>query len=260
MYRFWRDAHKVDMSRDEILELYRDAMEKDGIPIVSIEDGFGERDHAGWKLIMEKIGDRIFIIGDDLVTTKDSTIEECAKNGEINAALIKANQIGTLSETILAMLTATAYGAELVVSHRSKSPNDPFEADIATAMDAVGMKCGGGANTERLQKYGRVMEILAVAQSGKRQVSEKERKEAESLLKELVATLTGRKDVELAPNASDLDMVRLVLRVSGDRNGQRNRRGDQRRHSVGGCDHLPGQDRHASLQGIHSARGLDRRG
>lgn len=213
MYRFWRDAHKVDMSRDEILELYRDAMEKDGVPIVSIEDGFGERDHAGWKLLMEKMGDRIFVIGDDLVTTKDSNIEECAKNGEINAALIKANQIGTLSETILAMLTAMAYGAELVVSHRSKSPNDPFEADIATAMDAVGMKCGGGANTERLQKYGRVMEILAVAQAGKRQVSEKERKEAETLLKDLVATLTGRKDVELAPNATELDMVRLVLRV-----------------------------------------------
>lgn len=213
MYRFWRDAHKVDMSRDEVLELYRDAMEKDGIPIVSIEDGFGERDHAGWKLLMEKIGDRIFVIGDDLVTTKDSSIEECARNGEINAALIKANQIGTLSETILAMLTAMAYGAELVVSHRSKSPNDPFEADIATAMDAVGMKCGGGANTERLQKYGRVMEILAVAQAGKRRASEKERKEAESLLKELVATLTGRRDVELAPDASDMDMVRLVLRV-----------------------------------------------
>lgn len=213
MYRFWRDAHKVDMSRDEILELYHNAMEKDGIPIVSIEDGFGERDHAGWKLIMEKMGDRIFVIGDDLVTTKDSTIEQCAKNGEINAALIKANQIGTLSETILAMLTATAYGAELVVSHRSKSPNDPFEADIATAMDALGMKCGGGANTERLQKYGRVMEILAVAQSGKRQISEKEREEAKALLKELVVTLTGRKDVELAPDASDLDMVRLVLRV-----------------------------------------------
>ena len=167
----------------------------------------------GWKLIMEKLGDRVFIIGDDLVTTKDSNIEACAKNGEINAALIKANQIGTLSETILAMLTAMAYGAELVVSHRSKSPNDPFEADIATAMDAVGMKCGGGANTERLQKYGRVMEILAVAQSGKRKVSDKEREEAKVMLKELVATLTGRKDIELAPNATDLDMVRLVLRV-----------------------------------------------
>jgi enolase len=213
MYRFWRDAQKVDMSRDEILELYRHAMEKDDVPIVSIEDGFGERDHAGWKLLMEKMGDRIFVIGDDLVTTKDSTIEECARNGEINAALIKANQIGTLSETILAMLTAMAYGAELVVSHRSKSPNDPFEADIATAMGAVGMKCGGGSNTERLQKYGRVMEILAVARAGRRQPSEEERGEAAELLKELVATLTGRGDVELAPEATEADMVQLVLRV-----------------------------------------------
>ncbi len=89
---------------------------------------------------MKELGDKIFIIGDDLVTTKDANIENCAKNGEINAALIKANQIGTLSETVLAMLTSLAYGAELVVSHRSKSPNDPFEAEISTAMNALGIK------------------------------------------------------------------------------------------------------------------------
>ena len=94
-------------------------MEKDAIPILSIEDGFGELDHAGWQLLMngdgdrkiEGLGDRIFVIGDDLVTTKDETIERCAKNREINTALIKANQIGTLSETLLAMLTSLAYGA-----------------------------------------------------------------------------------------------------------------------------------------------------
>jgi len=105
------------------------------VPVLSLEDAFGEMDHAGWQLLMqgdkprgvEGLGDRIFVIGDDLVTTKDENIEKCAKNGEINASLIKANQIGTLTETVLAMLTSLAYGAELVVSHRSKSPNDPFE-------------------------------------------------------------------------------------------------------------------------------------
>lgn len=89
--------------------------------------------------MMKELGDKIFIVGDDLVTTKDSNIEKCAKNGEINASLIKANQT-TVTETVLAMLTSLGYGVELIVSHRSKSPNDPFEAEIATAMNAVGLK------------------------------------------------------------------------------------------------------------------------
>ncbi len=218
MYRFWRDKSKVDMSRDEVLGLYREAMEND-IPVLSIEDGFGEMDHAGWKLLMEGdkqrniegLAEKIFIIGDDLVTTKDENIEKCARNGEINATLIKANQIGTLSETVLAMLTSLAYGAELVVSHRSKSPNDPFEAEIATAMNALGMKAGGGANTERLQKYGRVMEIIALARAGQRQMTEERKQEIQNNLKELIFTLTGRKDIELASDAAEHDIAALLI-------------------------------------------------
>jgi len=221
MYRFWRDKSKVDMSRDQILELYKESMETDGVPVLSIEDGFSESDHAGWRLLMEGdpakgvegLGDKVFVIGDDLVTTKDSTIERCAKNGEINAALIKANQIGTLTETVLAMLTALGYGAELVVSHRSKSPNDPFEAELSTAMNALGLKCGGGANTERLQKYGRVMEILALAQVAHQEITPEQRKGLEADLKEIVKTLTGRGDVELAAGATAQDLTTLLLRM-----------------------------------------------
>jgi enolase len=212
MYRFWRDKTKVDMSRDEVLDLYKQTM-NEGIPILSIEDGFGELDHAGWKLLMKELGDKIFIIGDDLVTTKDENIENCARGGEINAALIKANQIGTLSETVLAMLTALGYGAELVVSHRSKSPNDPFEAEISTAMNTLGMKAGGGANTERLQKYGRVMEIIALARATQRELTAAERKETEDNLRELLYTLTGRKDVSLAANAGEIDLTSLLIRM-----------------------------------------------
>ncbi len=212
MYRFWRDKSKLDMSRDEILELYKQAME-DEVPVLSIEDGFGELDHTGWKNLMKELGDKIFIIGDDLVTTKDENIESCAKNGEINATLIKANQIGTLSETVLAMLTSLAYGAELVVSHRSKSPNDPFEAEISTAMNALGMKAGGGANTERLQKYGRVMEIIALAKSSQREMTDKERKEVEENVKELIRILTGREDVKVMPDAAELDIAGLLMRM-----------------------------------------------
>jgi enolase len=212
MYRFWRDKTKVDMSRDEILDLYKQAM-NEGIPVLSIEDGFGEMDHAGWKLLMKELGDKIFIIGDDLVTTKDENIENCAKGGEINAALIKANQIGTLSETVLAMLTALAYGAELVVSHRSKSPNDPFEAEISTAMNTLGMKAGGGANTERLQKYGRVMEIIALAKSSQKELTDKERKEIEENVKELVRILTGKEDVAVMSDAAEIDIAGLLMRM-----------------------------------------------
>jgi enolase len=212
MYRFWRDKSKVDMSRDEILDLYKQAMEE-GIPVLSIEDGFGERDHTGWKNLMRELSDKVFIIGDDLVTTKDTNIENCAKNGEINASLIKANQIGTLTETVLAMLTSLAYGAELVVSHRSKSPNDPFEAEIGTAMNALGVKCGGGANTERLQKYGRVMEIIALAKAGQRETTPDERKEVEETVKELVRILTGKEDVSIMPDAGEIDITSLLIKM-----------------------------------------------
>jgi len=220
MYRFWRDRSKVDMSRDQLLELYKEAMEKDNVPVLSLEDAFGEKDHAGWRLLMqgdpakgvEGLGDKVFVIGDDLVTTKDTNIEQCAKNGEINASLIKANQIGTLTETVLAMLTSLGYGAELVVSHRSKSPNDPFEAELAVGMNALGMKCGGGANTERLQKYGRVMEILAVAEAAQHRDVEADKKATAAELRALMKKLTGKDAPDLAGDMSEVDIAPLLMR------------------------------------------------
>jgi phosphohistidine swiveling domain-containing protein len=108
-----------------------------------------------------------FVIGDDLVTTNDRTIETASDQGLINAALIKANQIGSLYETLLAMLVALGKGQDLVVSHRSKSPNDDMEAQIALSVNSLGLKAGGGANTERLVKYQAVTELmLKVAEAG----------------------------------------------------------------------------------------------
>jgi enolase len=141
MYFFWRSEEKIVMSRDQLVDLYKKTVEE--IPIISLEDAFAEDDYEGWRLLMKELGDKVLIIGDDL-----------------NTALIKANQIGTLSETILAMLVALGKGLELVVSHRSKSPNDDMEAQIALAANALGMKTGGGANTERLFKYGAVTKIM----------------------------------------------------------------------------------------------------
>ena len=159
-YKFWRYTdEEVVMNRDEILALYEKAI-AEGVPIVSLEDGFAENDYEGWKLALAKLGDKLFIIGDDLVTTNDATIEKCIDMGLINTVLVKANQIGTLSETILAMLTSIGHGMELVVSHRSKSPNDDMEAQIAVAAEAMGLKAGGGANTERLVKYGSIIKLM----------------------------------------------------------------------------------------------------
>jgi len=167
MYLFWRDKAKVVLDRDAVLDVYVKAMEEYEIPLLSIEDGFSEFDDEGWRLLLERLGDKLFVIGDDLVTTNDHTIETASAEGLMNAALIKANQIGSLYETLLAMLVALGKGMDLVVSHRSKSPNDDMEAQIALAVNALGLKAGGGANTERLVKYQAVTELmLKVAESG----------------------------------------------------------------------------------------------
>jgi len=160
MYLFWRDKALAVLDRDGVLDLYVKAIQEYDIPILSIEDGFSENDFEGWKKLLTALGDRVFVIGDDLVTTNDATIELAASKGLINTSLIKANQIGSLYETILAMLVALGKGQELVVSHRSKSPNDDMEAQIALAVNALGLKAGGGANTERLVKYHAIAEYM----------------------------------------------------------------------------------------------------
>ena len=165
-YLFWRSEDQKVMSTDEMVDLYVRWVKR--YPIVSIEDGFAEDDYEGWKKLMRALDDEILIIGDDLVTTKDSTIKKCADEGLINTALIKANQIGSLSETLLATRIAKDKGLALVVSHRSKSPNEVMEADIAVGVGALGLKCGGGSNTERLVKYSRVVELIEMAKKGSR--------------------------------------------------------------------------------------------
>ena len=163
-YLFWRAEDPKVLSTDEMVDLYIRWVKK--YPIVSLEDPFAEDDYEGWKKLMSALDQEILIIGDDLVTTKDSTIQRCAEQGLINTALIKANQIGSLSETLLATRIAKQKGLALVLSHRSKSPNEVMEADISFAVGALGLKCGGGANTERLVKYGRVVELMEMAKKG----------------------------------------------------------------------------------------------
>jgi len=165
-YLFWRDESKTVLDRDGVLKLYDFALRELDIPLLSIEDGFSEDDHEGWKQLHATQGERLLIIGDDLITTNDATIESAADRGLVNSALIKANQIGTLHETVLAMLVALSKGLTLVISHRSKSPNDDMEAHIALSTNALGLKAGGGANTERLVKYHSVATQMAQIDRG----------------------------------------------------------------------------------------------
>lgn len=153
MYLFWRDHSKKVMDRDAILAIYEKAIFEYDIPLLSIEDGFSEDDYEGWHKLLKKLGDRLLVVGDDLVTTNDRSIEMAAAQGLINSVLVKANQIGSLYETLLAVLVTLGKGLNLIISHRSKSPNDDMEAHIALATNALGLKAGGGANTERLVKY-----------------------------------------------------------------------------------------------------------
>jgi len=187
MYYFWRSEEKVVMSRDQLVELYKKIISEH--PIFMLEDGFAEDDYEGWRLLMKELGDKIFIVGDDIVTTRDSTIERCADEGLMNTSLIKGNQIGTLSETLIAMLVALGKGLDLFISHRSKSPNDDMEAQIALSANAMGIKAGGGANTERLFKYGSITKMMKQLEKVvKRGLEKKEISGLSDILNNLVIT------------------------------------------------------------------------
>jgi enolase len=128
-------------------------------PILSIEDGVAENDDAGWKLITEKLGSRIQLVGDDNLVTNPKLIRKAIEQGVANAVLIKLNQIGTLTETFAAIKDAriAAYGT--VISHRSGETSDDFIADFAVATGAGQIKTGAPCRGERVAKYNQLMRI-----------------------------------------------------------------------------------------------------
>lgn len=128
-------------------------------PIISIEDGMSEDDWEGWKLLMEKIGNRVQLVGDDLYTTNVKRIRKGIEEKCANSVLIKLNQIGTLSETLNAMEMATNAGWTNVISHRSGETEDTTIADLAVATGAGQIKTGAPARSERVAKYNRLLRI-----------------------------------------------------------------------------------------------------
>ena len=130
-------------------------------PIVSIEDGLAENDWEGFQAITRTLGDRIQIVGDDLVVTNPRYIAKAIELDAANAALIKLNQIGTVSETIDAIHLCRKAGWGFVISHRSGETEDAFMADFAVAMGGGQIKTGSVCRSERIAKYNRLLEIEA---------------------------------------------------------------------------------------------------
>ena len=141
-------------------------------PIISIEDGMGEDDRAGWKLLTEKIGKRVQLVGDDLFVTNPARLADGISEGLANSILIKVNQIGTLTETLAAVDMAHRAGYTAVMSHRSGETEDSTIADLAVATNCGQIKTGSLARSDRLAKYNQLIrieeELASVAKYGGR--------------------------------------------------------------------------------------------
>jgi len=131
----------------------------DKYPIITIEDGCSEDDWEGWKLLTEKLGSKIQLVGDDLFVTNTERLEKGIKDGIGNSILIKVNQIGTLTETFDAIEMAKRAGYTAVVSHRSGESEDSTIADIAVATNAGQIKTGAPSRTDRIAKYNQLLRI-----------------------------------------------------------------------------------------------------
>ena len=128
-------------------------------PIISIEDGMDQNDWDGWKLLTDKIGDRVQLVGDDLFVTNVSILERGIAKGIANSILIKVNQIGTLSETIAAVEMANRAGYTAVMSHRSGETEDNTIADLAVALNTGQIKTGSASRSDRMAKYNQLLRI-----------------------------------------------------------------------------------------------------
>ncbi|RFT16901.1 MAG: Enolase [Candidatus Saccharicenans subterraneus] len=155
LYNLRTEGRKV--SSAEMVEMYAGWVEK--YPIISIEDGLAEDDWEGWKLLNQKLGSKIQLVGDDILVTNVERIKRGIAEKIANSVLIKLNQIGTLSETIQAIETARQAGWTAMVSHRSGETVDSFIADFTVAMGTGQLKTGAPCRGERVEKYNQLMRI-----------------------------------------------------------------------------------------------------
>ncbi|MBK9249749.1 MAG: phosphopyruvate hydratase [Ignavibacteria bacterium] len=155
-YVFYKSSQQT-FTPEEMVAWYVSLCEK--YPIVSIEDGMGENDWDGWKLLTDALGDHIQLVGDDLFVTNPTFLERGISEGIANAILIKVNQIGTLTETLETIRLAQRYGYRTIISHRSGETEDVTIADIAVATNAGQIKTGAPSRTDRVAKYNQLLRI-----------------------------------------------------------------------------------------------------
>nr|WP_312985184.1 phosphopyruvate hydratase [Clostridioides sp.] len=146
-----------ELTAAEMVELYEGWAKN--FPIVTIEDGLDEEDWDGWKLLTEKLGNKIQLVGDDLFVTNTERLERGIKSGVGNSILIKVNQIGTITETLDAIEMAKRAGYTAVISHRSGETEDTTIADLAVATNAGQIKTGAPSRTDRVAKYNQLLRI-----------------------------------------------------------------------------------------------------
>jgi enolase len=155
MYNLRTEGRKV--SSEEMVAMYADWVDK--YPILSIEDGLDEDDWDGWVLLTEKLGDKIQLVGDDLLVTNVERVAKAIELKAANSVLIKLNQIGSLTETVATIEMARKAGWTAMVSHRSGETSDTFIADFVVAMGTGQIKTGAPARSERVEKYNQIMRI-----------------------------------------------------------------------------------------------------
>lgn len=160
---FYKDGRYVlageglELTADQLVDYLANLV--DQFPIVSIEDGMAEGDWDGWKLLTDRLGDKVQIVGDDVFVTNTRIFKEGIKKGVANSILIKINQIGTLSETFAAIEMAKRAGYTAVISHRSGETEDSTIADIAVGMNALQIKTGSLSRSDRIAKYNQLLRI-----------------------------------------------------------------------------------------------------
>ena len=128
-------------------------------PLVSVEDGLAEEDWEAWKILTDRIGDHVQLVGDDLFVTNTTRLQKGLDLGVANSILIKLNQIGTLTETLDAIELAKKHGYTAVVSHRSGETEDTTLADVVVATNAGQIKTGAPCRTDRVAKYNRLLNV-----------------------------------------------------------------------------------------------------
>jgi len=148
---------KKSVSTEELVGIYEELCRK--YPILSIEDGCAEDDWAGWKLLTQRVGAKVQIVGDDLFVTNIERLRRGIEAGTANAILIKLNQIGSLTETLNCIRVAGENGYRSIISHRSGETEDSFIADLAVATNAGQIKTGSLSRSDRVAKYNQLLRI-----------------------------------------------------------------------------------------------------